>query len=89
MGSALIGLLVVFGGGHLILIIVPLINTLRASISVTSKLIWCAFLVLIPFVGVYVFHRKFASSLFHGQGYEVSAAEERARSGTLAPDDKD
>ena len=89
MNKALIGFLGVCGTIHLLLIIVPLRTTIKAPISVRSKLLWCAFLTLLPLIGVFYFHFKFRSSLFHGKQYEVSAAEERARSGTLAPRDHD
>lgn len=89
MSKALIGFLVVFGVSHLFLILVPLKDTLRASISVKSMIFWCLFLIFLPFIGVFVFHRQFKSGLYQGKIYEISAAEERARSGTLSPDDND
>ena len=61
MGSAMVGFLVVFGVLHLLLIAVPIANTLKASISATSKLVWCLFLLLLPGVGVLIFHFKFRS----------------------------
>ena len=89
MSKALIGFLVVFGTWHLVLVAIPITNTLKASISIKSKIFWCAFLIFLPFIGVFVFHRQFRSSLFQGKTYEISPAEERARSGTLAPRDDD
>lgn len=89
MSKALIGFLAVFGSFHLFLVAIPLRDTLRAAISARSKLAWCLFLLLLPFVGAWVFHRWFRSGVYHGKSYEISAAEERARSGTLAPDDRD
>ena len=89
MSKALIGFLVVFGSFHLFLIVIPLRDTLRASISTGSKLAWCLFLALLPFIGAFVFHRWFRSGIYRGEKYEISAAEERARSGTLSPDDRD
>ncbi len=89
MSSALIGFLGVFGFLHILLVIVPITRTLRAPISGKSKLVWCVFLIILPFIGVALFHFRFRSSLFQGEAYEISAAEERARSGTLAPDDRD
>ena len=89
MSKALIGFLAVFGSFHLFLIVIPLRDTLRAAISARSKLAWCLFLLLLPLVGAWVFHRWFRSGLYHGERYEISAAEERARSGTLSPDDRD
>ena len=85
MDKALVGFLVVFGAFHLILVAVPVMNTLQASISGKSKLFWSLFLVLLPLIGVAIFHFRFRASLFQGETYEISAAEERARSGTLAP----
>jgi len=89
MSNALIGFLVLFGISHLLLIAIPIINTLKASISGKSKTFWCLFLLLLPFLGVAAFHYRYKSSLFQGKPYERSAAEERASSGTLAPDDHD
>jgi hypothetical protein len=89
MNNALIGFLVVLLPLHLLLIAIPVMRTLRANISGKSKLTWCAFLILLPFVGAALFHFKYRASLFQGKGYEISAAEERARSGTLAPRDHD
>ena len=79
MSEALIGFLTVVGITHVLLISVPLINTLKAPISAAGKLLWCAFLVMLPFIGVLVFHYRFQSSLFQGKGCEISAADERAR----------
>ncbi len=89
MSKALIGFLAVFGSFHLFLIAIPLRDTLCAAISGRSKLAWCLFLVLLPLVGAWVFHRWFRSGVYHGESWEISAAEERARSGTLSPDDRD
>ena len=85
----MIGFLAVFGSFHLFLIAIPLRDTLRASISARSKFAWSLFLLLLPLIGAWVFHRWFRSGLYHGERYEISAAEERARSGTLSPDDRD
>ncbi len=89
MGNALIGFFIIFGTFHLLLVVVPVLNTLRASISAKSKILWCIFLVLFPFIGVAFFHFRFKSSLVQGKAYERSAAEERASSGTLVPRDHD
>jgi hypothetical protein len=89
VNSALIGFLGVFGFLHLLLVAIPVARTVRAPISGKSKLFWCVFLIVLPFIGIALFHFRFKSSLFQGQAYEISAAEERARSGTLAPDDRD
>lgn len=74
MRKELIGFLTLVGGVHLVLVFIPDTNTLRSP-SRLNKLFWCAFLVLLPFVGAYVFHRRFRSSLFHGKPYQISAAE--------------
>jgi hypothetical protein len=46
------------------LIFVPVLNTLCASISKKSKLFWCAFLIFLPFVGAAIFHFRYRDSLF-------------------------
>ena len=75
MSQAIIGILVVVGIFHLLLVIVPIINTLRAPISGKSKLIWCAFLVFLPFFGVAFFHFRFRSSLYQGKAYEPTSRD--------------
>jgi len=70
MSKVQIGMLAVAGIIHLLLVIVPIVTTVRASISAKSKLVWCAFLVLIPIIGIAYFHFRFRSSLFHGKSYE-------------------
>ena len=89
MNNALFGFLVFFIPLHLILVIIPLIHTLRAAISTKSKLFWSGLLVFLPLLGVGVFHFKHRIGLFQGKGYERSSAEERASAGTLAPHDDD
>ena len=89
MSKPLIGFLAVIGIVHLFLIVIPLKDTLQASISTKSKAAWCLFLILLPIIGAFVFHRWFKSGAYQGKNYEISAAEERARSGTLSPDDND
>jgi hypothetical protein len=89
MDSAWFGFLVIIVPIHILLIAIPTTRTLGAKISPLSKLLWCGFLLLAPLVGAAIFHYKFGTSLFHGRAYEISAAEERARSGTLAPSDDD
>ena len=89
MSKVLIGFLTVFGIAHFLLIAVPFIDTLQASISWKSKIFWCFFLLFVPLLGVAIFHFRYKTSLFQGKVYEISAAEERARSGTLAPRDHD
>jgi hypothetical protein len=89
MSKALIGFLAVVGIIHLILVVIPIKDTVQAPISVKSKLVWCLFLILLPIIGAFVFHRWFKSGAYQGKNYEISAADERARSGTLAPDDND
>ena len=89
MDKSLIGALVFFGFWHLYLVLVPVRNVMRARISLQSRLFWSAVLLFIPFLGVAVMHFFYGTGLLHKGGYELSAAEERARSGTLAPDDRD
>lgn len=89
MTKELIGFLTLFGIAHFLLIAIPIIDTLQASISWKSKIFWCLFLLFIPLLGVAIFHFRYKTSLFQGKVYEISAAEERARSGTLAPRDHD
>jgi len=89
MSKAWIGFLGISLVFHVLLIAIPIANTLRAAISAKSKALWCGFLILFPFVGAGVFHFKFRESLFLGKKYERSAAEERASSGTFSPDDRE
>jgi len=89
MDKAMLGFLIVFGFIHFLLVAVPVVNTLKASISTTSKIAWCGLLVLLPFIGAAIMHFRYRIGLFQGEVYEISAAEERARSGTMAPHDHD
>jgi hypothetical protein len=72
MDSALKGFLLLFGVFHLLLIVVPINTTLRASISAKSKLAWCAFVATLPIIGVVFFHIRFRASIFLGKPYEPS-----------------
>ena len=74
MSSALKGVLVVAAIAHLLLIAVPLTNTLYASISKKSKLVWCAFLVFLPFVGAVVFHFQYRDSIFQEEDHKTKRA---------------
>ena len=89
MSTAIIGFLAVTGIFHLILVVVPIMNTLRASISGISKLIWCAFLVLLPFIGVAVFHFRFKSSLYQGKAYEPTSSDLGGPSSGFSRRDRD
>jgi hypothetical protein len=89
MSKAIIGFLAVAGAFHLILIIMPVMRTLGASISAKSKLIWCAFLVLLPFVGVAVFHFRFKLSLYQGKAYEPTLHDLGGPSSGFSRHDKD
>ena len=89
MDTALIGFLVIFIPIHILLIAIPITSTLRSAISAKSKILWCGFLLFFPLLGAGVFHFKFRTGLFQGGVHKISAAEERARSGTLAPRDDD
>ena len=87
MGSALFGFLMILGIVHLLLIAVPLGTTLKAPISLQSKLLWCAFLVFLPFLGAGLFHFRYRSSLFHGKPYDPSAHDLGARNWRDPSDD--
>jgi hypothetical protein len=89
MDNALIGFLVVFGFLHFLLVVIPVMNVLQTKISIKSKLAWCGVILFLPLIGVAIMHFRYKTGLFQGKAYEVSAAEERARSGTLAPRDDD
>ncbi|MCP4471055.1 MAG: hypothetical protein GY815_10270 [Gammaproteobacteria bacterium] len=89
MDKAWLGFFILVISVHILLIAIPIAHTLRAAISTKSKLLWCGFLVFVPFLGAGLFHFKYRASLFLGEKYQRSAAEERASSGTLAPDDHD
>ena len=87
MSPAIIGLLSFIGLIHAAVVFVPVVETIKARISPQSKLVWCLFLLLVPLIGVALFHYRYRSSVFRGEKYKISADEERSRSGTLAPDD--
>jgi len=89
MDKAWLGFFILFICVHVFLIVIPIAHTLRAAISTKSKLLWCGFLIFVPLFGAVLFHFKYRASLFLGKRYQRSAAEERASSGTLAPDDHD
>ena len=89
MSSALIGILGLLAIVHLLLVIIPIIHTIRAPISGRSKLAWYAFLLLLPFIGVFYFHRKFRLSLFLGKKYEPSSRDVGAPSGFSRRDHDD
>lgn len=89
MDKALTGFLGVFGILHLLLVVVPVTTTLRASISGKSKILWCAFLVLLPFIGVAVFHFRFRTSLFLGRTWEPSPHDLGARKPHHSSNDRD
>lgn len=89
MDNAIIGLLFVIGVFHLLLIIIPIITTLRAAISRTSKLAWCVFLIALPFFGVAIFHFRFRSSLFLGKSYEPTPHDLGVRVDKHSPDRRD
>ena len=89
MDNTILGGLVFFGFWHLFLIVIPLRNVARAKISLKSRIAWSALLVFAPFIGVIVMHFLYGTGLFQRTLYEVNSADERARSGTLVPDDHD
>jgi hypothetical protein len=89
MDKALIGFLGLLGILHLLLVVVPVTTTLRASISAKSKLSWCAFLVLLPFIGAALFHFRFRSSLFRGKPWEPSPHDLGVRKPHDSANDRD
>ena len=89
MDNTIPGALVFFGFWHLFLIVIPFRNVARGTISLKSRIAWCALLVFIPFIGVSVMHFLYGTGLFQRTLYEVNSADERARLGTLAPNDHD
>jgi hypothetical protein len=74
MSNALKGVLILFGVSHLILIVTPILNTLYASISAKSKVLWCSFLLFLPFIGVAIFHFRYRASLFQEESHEIKRA---------------
>ena len=74
MSNALKGILIVFGIAHLLLVVIPVLNTLYASISAKSKLLWCSFLLLVPFIGVALFHFRYKVSMFQDESHETKRA---------------
>jgi glucan phosphoethanolaminetransferase (alkaline phosphatase superfamily) len=89
MDKALIGFLVIFMILHLLLVVVPITTTLRANISGESKILWCAFLALLPFIGVALFHFRFRSSLFLGKTWEPSPHDLGVRNPHDSTNDRD
>ena len=89
MENAVIGFLVFFGIFHLLLIAIPIGTTLRAPISGQSKILWCAFLILAPFIGAALFHFRYRSSLFRGKPYQPSAHDLGARNWRDSPDNRE
>jgi hypothetical protein len=89
MDNTLIGFLGVFGILHLLLVVVPITTTLRASISGKSKILWCAFLVFLPFIGVALFHFRFRTSLFQGKTWEPSPHDLGVRKPHDSSNDRD
>ena len=89
MDKALIGFLVIFGFLHLLLIVVPVTTTLRETISSRSKILWCAFLVFLPFIGVAIFHFRFRTSLFIGKTWEPSPHDLGVRKSHNSTKDRD
>ena len=89
MDKALTGFLVVLGISHLLLVVVPVTTTLRTSISVKSKILWCTFLVFLPFIGVALFHFRFRTSLFLGKAWEPSPHDLGVRKPHDSSNDRD
>ena len=78
MSNALKGVLILIAVSHLMLIVIPVLNTLYASISRKSKMFWCAFLILLPFVGIAIFHFRYRVSLFQKESDDAKRALIRA-----------
>ena len=89
MDKALIGFLGLFGILHLLLVVVPITTTLRATISSKSKILWCAFLAFLPFIGVALFHFRFRTSLFLGKTWDPSPHDLGARNPNDSTNDRD
>jgi len=89
MDNTLIGFLGVFGVLHLLLVVVPITTTLRASISGKSKILWSTFLVFLPFIGVALFHFRFRTSLFQGKPWEPSPHDLGVRKPHDSSNDRD
>jgi hypothetical protein len=67
VSNALKGVLILVAVSHFMLIIIPVLNIIYASISIKSKAIWCAFLIFLPFFGIGVFHFRYKDSLFQDE----------------------
>jgi hypothetical protein len=88
MDNALVGFLALFSIVHILLIAVPIGTTLRAPISVKSKILWVVFLLIFPFIGVALFHFRYRSSLFLGKPYEPTPHDLGVRNCRDSPDDR-
>ena len=74
MSNALKGVLILIAVSHLMLIVIPVLNTLYSSISRKSKAFWCSFLIFLPFVGVGIFHYRYRVSLFQEESHDTKRA---------------
>ena len=91
MSNAIKGVLILIAITHFMLIVIPIVNTLYASISRKSKMFWCAFLIFLPFVGVALFHFRYRVSLFQEESHETKRAlieAERQKYSQYGNDDK-
>ena len=75
MSNALKGVLILIAISHLILIVVPVLDTLYSSISRKSKLLWCSFLIFLPYIGAAFFHFRYRASLFQEETHETKRAQ--------------
>jgi Ca2+/H+ antiporter len=75
MSNALKGVLILIAISHSILIVVPVLDTLYSSISRKSKLLWCAFLIFLPYIGAAIFHFRYRASLFQEENHETRRAQ--------------
>ena len=74
MSNAWKGVLIFVAVSHFMLIVIPVLNTLYASISNKSKLFWCSFLIFLPYIGAAIFHFRYRDSLFQEEDHKTKHA---------------
>lgn len=74
MSNAFKGILILIAISHLILIVIPVLETLYSSITKKNKMFWCAFLIFLPFVGAAIFHFRYRSSIFQEDSHTTKRA---------------
>ena len=67
---------------HFILIAPSLLNIFTHPFSKQQKMQWTLIVLLLPIIGVLVFHRKYRLGWFVEEGYEPGVMSEIARSDT-------